>query len=92
MDGDISFDLKTLKAFFTEQARSLIEGGVDLILLETFTKPDEIITALDAVKSCQNDMFVITSMTFIRKVIPSMDIMWKKLSNNYPVQVLKRLE
>jgi methionine synthase I (cobalamin-dependent)/5,10-methylenetetrahydrofolate reductase len=39
------------EAYFREQAEALIEGGVDLLMLETFRDVNEIVAAIAAVKS-----------------------------------------
>ena len=48
--------------YFREQARALIEGGVDLIVLETFRDLNEIGAAIDAVRSI-SDLPIIAQMT-----------------------------
>ena len=40
------------EAYFKEQAQALVEGGVDLLMLETFRDVNEIVAAIAAVKSC----------------------------------------
>ena len=40
------------EAYFREQAQALVEGGVDLLMLETFRDVNEIVAAIAAVKSC----------------------------------------
>jgi methionine synthase I (cobalamin-dependent)/5,10-methylenetetrahydrofolate reductase len=59
--GPTSFD--EAKAFFREQAEALIDGGVDLIVLETFTDLTEIRQALAAVRELSADMVVVAQMT-----------------------------
>jgi homocysteine S-methyltransferase len=39
------------EAYFKEQAEALVEGGVDLLMLETFRDVNEIVAAIAAVKS-----------------------------------------
>ena len=39
------------EAYFKEQAQALVEGGVDLLMLETFRDVNEIVAAIAAVKS-----------------------------------------
>lgn len=48
--------------YFTEQARALADGGVDLFILETFRDLSEICSALDAVRRV-SDAPVIAQMT-----------------------------
>jgi methionine synthase / methylenetetrahydrofolate reductase(NADPH) len=50
------------REFFREQAVALLEGGVDLFLLETFRDPNEIGAAIDAVRSIC-DLPVVAQMT-----------------------------
>jgi len=48
-DGDYSLDDQ--KAIFREQITALLEGGCDLIFLETFTALDELLLALEVFRS-----------------------------------------
>lgn len=50
------------KEYFREQVQALLEGGVDLIILETFRDLNEIGAAIDAVRSL-SDLPVIAQMT-----------------------------
>ncbi|MCS7079203.1 MAG: bifunctional homocysteine S-methyltransferase/methylenetetrahydrofolate reductase [Chloracidobacterium sp.] len=59
--GPTSFD--EAKAFFREQAEALLDGGVDLIVLETFTDLTEIRQALAAVRELSPDLPVVAQMT-----------------------------
>lgn len=59
--GPTSFD--EAKAFFREQAEALLDGGVDLIVLETFTDLTEIRQALAAVRELSPNMPVVAQMT-----------------------------
>lgn len=52
-----------LVPIFEEQARGLKDGGVDVIILETFSEMAEILLALKVVKD-STDLPVITSMSF----------------------------
>ncbi|MBX7219268.1 MAG: bifunctional homocysteine S-methyltransferase/methylenetetrahydrofolate reductase [Blastocatellia bacterium] len=58
--GPTSFD--EAKALFKEQAEALLDGGVDLIILETFTDLSEIRQAMLAVREL-SDVPIIASMT-----------------------------
>jgi methionine synthase / methylenetetrahydrofolate reductase(NADPH) len=57
-----------MRTAFVQQIRALVKAGVDVLLLETFTDHDEILTALEVVKSVRlNDevaLPVICQMTF----------------------------
>ncbi len=59
--GKIGYD--EAKDYFKEQIQPLIDGGVDLIILETFTLTDEIIQALRAVKEINRAFPVIAQVT-----------------------------
>jgi len=50
------------RAYFREQAQALVEGGVDLFILETFRDLNEIGAAIDAVMSVA-DLPIIAQMT-----------------------------
>lgn len=52
------------KEAFKEQALALLEGGVDLIIIETFSDLDELKLAYDAVKEL-SDLPIILQKTFI---------------------------
>ncbi len=52
-----------LKNAFAEQARALLDGGVDALLIETMTALDEIAIAIEAAKSV-GDLPVLASMAF----------------------------
>jgi len=60
--GELSFD-QAFDAFY-EQAKALVQGGVDLFLLETFADLKEIKIAVMAVKEAAPDLPVLASMTF----------------------------
>jgi len=47
---------------FQEQGRALVEAGADLLLLETFSNPDELLVAIGAVCGL-GDMAIIAQMT-----------------------------
>jgi homocysteine S-methyltransferase len=50
------------REYFKEQAQALVEGGVDLFILETFRDLNEIGAAIDAVRSV-SDLPIIAQMT-----------------------------
>jgi homocysteine S-methyltransferase len=50
------------REYFREQARALLEGGVDLFVLETFRDLNEIGAAIDAVRSI-SDLPIVAQMT-----------------------------
>ena len=58
-DGEFSLDDR--KAIFREQIGALIEGGCDLIFLETFTALDELLLALGVFKDL-SEIPVVTSL------------------------------
>ena len=55
-----------LRDAFTAQAEALLAGGVDGFIIETFTALDEVILAVEAVKSVAGDLPVLVSMSFDR--------------------------
>ena len=59
-------DLKAqeLKDAFAEQARTLLAGGVDGLIIETMTALDEIAVAIEAAKSVCGDLPLFASMSF----------------------------
>src|SRR5476651_945275 len=58
-DGEFSIDDR--KTLFREQIGALLDGGCDLIFLETFTALDELLLALDAFQNLTN-IPVVTSL------------------------------
>ncbi len=59
--GKLSFD--EAKEVFKEQIRGLIEGGVDMIILETFSLIPELLQAVRAVKELDATMPIIAQVT-----------------------------
>ncbi len=49
---------------FAEQAAALIEGGVDILWIETMAALDEVKAAVEAVRRVSADIPVVTTMTF----------------------------
>ena len=64
--SDPEYDLSDEERFdvFKEQLEVLLEEGVDLILLETFTQLEELKTALRATRSLDSDVPVVCQMVF----------------------------
>lgn len=60
--GDVSFD--GMADAFREQARALIDAGVDFITLETFLDIKEIRAAVIAVRDISRDIPVVAQLTF----------------------------
>ncbi|MBD3376844.1 bifunctional homocysteine S-methyltransferase/methylenetetrahydrofolate reductase [candidate division KSB1 bacterium] len=56
--------LHTAQDAFTNQAKGLLAGGVDLFILETFLDRNEIITAIKAIRSLSPEIPIIAQMTF----------------------------
>jgi len=57
--------LVQVRELFEEQARALLEGGVDLILLETFGSLLEAAEAVRAVRGLSGDVPIVAQMTFL---------------------------
>jgi methionine synthase / methylenetetrahydrofolate reductase (NADH) len=55
---------KDAEAAFAEQIGLLIENGTDLILLETFTDPEELVLALKTARSLSGDVPVVAQAVF----------------------------
>ncbi|MBZ0136364.1 MAG: bifunctional homocysteine S-methyltransferase/methylenetetrahydrofolate reductase [Planctomycetes bacterium] len=49
---------------FSDQARGLVDGGVDAILLETFPDLDELVFAIGAVRGVAGDVPLVAQMAF----------------------------
>ena len=52
-------------ALFKEQIEALIEGGADLILFETFSCLEELVTGIEVAHDVDPDLFVIAQMSFV---------------------------
>jgi homocysteine S-methyltransferase len=59
--GKIGYD--EAKDYFKEQIQPLIDGGVDLIILETFTLVEELIQAIRAAREIKPDIPIIAQVT-----------------------------
>jgi methionine synthase / methylenetetrahydrofolate reductase(NADPH) len=59
--GKLSFD--EAKEAFAEQARGLLDGGVDIIVFETFSMVDEIVQGVRAVRELNADIPIIAQVT-----------------------------
>ena len=57
-----------IRAAFREQIEGLLEGGVDLLLLETFSDLDELLLAVDEAAPL-GDLPVVASMTFGEELV-----------------------
>jgi len=49
---------------FQEQIEALLEGGVDLLLFETFADLDELLLGIKTAKDLKKDIFIIAEMSF----------------------------
>ena len=63
LENEIENSCIEAETAFKLQAQSLVDGGVDLIILETFYSIDELILAVDAVKKVV-DVPVVAQLTF----------------------------
>lgn len=59
--GKLSFD--EAKDIFKEQIKGLLDGGVDLIILETFGHVPELVQAIRAVRELHREIPLITQVT-----------------------------
>ncbi len=63
MDLD-EIDQGQVEAAFDEQIRALLDGGVDIVILETFTHLEELLLALKCVKAIDESIPVVAQMVF----------------------------
>ncbi len=61
--GPTSFE--EARAMFSEQIEALIEAGIDLILLETFTRLDELREAITAARKTAGDQIIVVAQVTI---------------------------
>ncbi|PXF55504.1 MAG: bifunctional homocysteine S-methyltransferase/methylenetetrahydrofolate reductase [Deltaproteobacteria bacterium] len=54
----------TVQKAFVEQMTALLEGGVDLFIIETFTYLDELLLAIEAAKKIAPDIPVVAQMVY----------------------------
>jgi homocysteine S-methyltransferase len=81
--GGLSDD--EIRDVFAEQAGGLVEGGVDLFLLETFTDLRTLALAYEATRDVANGAPVLTQMAFLERSgtfsgdepLPSLTEMWR---------------
>lgn len=57
-------DRAAVRATFVEQARALVDGGVDLFVLETFRHLDELALAVEAAREVAPGLALLASVTF----------------------------
>ncbi len=69
---------------FKEQIGALAEGGVDLIILETFGSLNELIEAINAAKEVAPDLPIVAQMTFLED--------GKTLAGETPAEVATKVE
>lgn len=69
---DDEIDPHEKKKAFTEQINALVDGGVDILILETFTDLDEILQVLQIAKKTK--LPVIAQMTFIQGFVTPLGI------------------
>lgn len=62
LEGDISRD--EIKAVFSEQISALLEGGVDVLFIETFTHLDELLIAIEVARDISSDIPIVAQMVF----------------------------
>ncbi len=60
--GELTFD--KAKEAFAEQAAALIDGGVDLIWIETMSDLEEVRAAYEAAREVSSQIPIVTTMTF----------------------------
>lgn len=60
--GEMAF--QDVKQAFKEQAAALIEGGVDLIWIETMSDLEEVRAAFEAAREVSQEVPIVTTMTF----------------------------
>jgi 5-methyltetrahydrofolate--homocysteine methyltransferase len=60
--GPLSMD--EARELFAEQARGLIDGGADYILIETMSHLDEVQAAVEGVRQVDPDITIVASMSF----------------------------
>jgi len=76
---------KQVRAIFRQQATALVEGEVDVLLLETFTELRSLLWAYEEARAVAEDRPVITEMAFLERSgtysgdepVPSLTELWR---------------
>ncbi len=61
--GEITHDPATIRATYREQIEGLLEGGVDVLVLETFYELEHLLLAIETARTLA-DLPILASMTF----------------------------
>ena len=75
-------EAEEVKAAFTEQAKALVEGGVDLLVIETMFAFDETSAAFDAARSV-TDLPIVVSFSYDRGTRTMMGVKPKDVMKKY---------
>ncbi len=63
MDNDLN-GAEEVRGIFREQISALLEGGVDLLILETFSSLDELLEALSVARSLDRTIPIVAQMSY----------------------------
>jgi len=64
LDKDKKLSTSDIREVIREQLEGLMEGGVDLILFETFASLDELLLGIDTARKFDSSLFIIAAMTY----------------------------
>lgn len=64
LDTEKRVSTSEIAVIIREQVEALLEGGVDLLIFETFAHLDELIQGIKAARAAQKDIFLIAEMSF----------------------------
>jgi homocysteine S-methyltransferase len=64
LDKEDSPSPEEIKEMFKEQIESLLEGGADLIIFETFASITELLNGIEVAKEIDKNLFIIAEMSF----------------------------
>ncbi|MFQ6091707.1 MAG: bifunctional homocysteine S-methyltransferase/methylenetetrahydrofolate reductase [bacterium] len=64
LDKEKKLEEREISTIMKEQIEALLEGGVDLILFETFACIDELLTGIKTAKEAEKEIFVIAQASF----------------------------
>lgn len=64
LDRDKRLSDDEAREIFKEQIEALLDGGVDLLVFETFSCLDELLAGIEVAREVKNDVFIIAEMSF----------------------------
>jgi len=64
LDRERRFEDDEITEMMREQIEALLEGGVDLVVFETFSSLEELLLGIETARKVKSDLFIIAEMSF----------------------------